>query len=86
MRSMLRQFKRAPGRIVASIFALALAVGAIGVLAIPTVAGGTLDDAIERDGLADIVVDTTPLDPAQLDRINRIDGIERAEAEASLAV
>lgn len=86
MRSMLRQFKRAPGRIVASIFALALAVGAIGVLAIPTVAGGTLDDAIERDGLADIVVDTTPLEASRLDRISRIDGIERAEAEASLAV
>ena len=35
MRSMLRQFRRAPGRIIASVFALALAVGAIGVLAIP---------------------------------------------------
>lgn len=86
MRSMLRQFRRAPGRITASIFALALAVGAIGVLAIPTVAGGTLDDAAERDGLADIVVDTTPLDSGQLVRINRLDGVERAEAQSTLAV
>lgn len=37
MSAMLRQFRRAPGRIIASIFALALAVGAIGVLAIPTI-------------------------------------------------
>ena len=86
MRAMLRQFKRAPGRIVASIFALALAIGAIGVLAIPTVSGGTLHDAVERDGLADIVVDTTPLDAGQLDRLNRIDGVLRAEAESSIAV
>ncbi|MDW3216094.1 MAG: ABC transporter permease [Ilumatobacteraceae bacterium] len=83
---MLRQFRRAPGRITASIFALALAVGAIGVLAIPTVAGGTLDDAAERDGLADIVVDTTPLDSKQLVRINGLDGVERAEAQSTLAV
>ena len=48
MRSILRQFRRAPGRITASIFALALAVGAIGVLAIPTVSEGTLHEAVER--------------------------------------
>ncbi len=35
MSAMLEQFRRAPGRIVASVFALALAVGAIGVLADP---------------------------------------------------
>ena len=86
MRSMLRQFRRAPGRITASIFALALAIGAIGVLAIPTVAGGALRDAVERDGLADIVVDTTPLNSDQLDSINRLDGVERAEAQSSVAV
>ena len=70
MRSMLRQFRRAPGRILASIFALSLAVGAIGVLAIPTVSQGTLHEAVERDGLADIIVDTTPLDrrPARRDQ------------------
>ena len=63
----LRQFRRAPGRILASVFALALAVGAIGVLAIPTVAGSSLHDAAERDGVADIVVATTDLEPAQIE-------------------
>lgn len=86
MRSMMRQFGRAPGRILASIFALALAVGAIGVLAVPTVSEGTLHDAVERDGLADIVVDTTPLEPGRPEQLERIDGVRRAEAEASIAV
>jgi putative ABC transport system permease protein len=86
MRSMLRQFRRAPGRIIASIFALALAIGAIGVLAIPTISEGTLHEAVARDGLADIVVDTTPLDDRQLDEINELSGVERAEAESSVAV
>ncbi len=86
MRSMLRQFRRAPGRILASIFALALAVGAIGVLAIPTVSKGTLREAAARDGLADIFVDTTPLGPAQLALINQLDNVAAAEAEATIAV
>jgi putative ABC transport system permease protein len=86
MRSMLRQFRRAPGRIVASIFALALAVGAIGVLAIPTVSEGTLHEAGRRDGLADIVVDTTPLSAAQIVEVGAIDGVSAAEGESTVAV
>lgn len=86
MRSMLRQFRRAPGRIVASVFALALAVGAIGVMAIPTVSEGTLHEAVERDGLADIIVNTTPLSDDQLAAINELDGVAIAEAESTAAV
>lgn len=86
MRSMLRQFRRAPGRIVASVLALALAVGAIGVLAIPNVSEGTLHEAVGRDGLADVIIDTTPLDADQLARIGALDGIERAEAQSTAAV
>jgi len=86
MRSTLRQFRRAPGRIVASVLALALAVGAIGVLAIPTVSESTLHEAVDRDGLADIIVDTTPLSAEQLAEINRIEGVAVAEAEATEAV
>ena len=86
MRSMLRQFRRAPGRIIASVFALALAVGAIGVLAVPTVSTGTLHETAERDGLADIVVPTSPLDADQLARIETIDNVTAAEVQASLAV
>ncbi len=86
MRSMLRQFRRAPGRIIASVFALALAVGAIGVLAIPTVSQGTLRDAAGGQGLADIIVDTTSLDETQVATINDIDNVVAAEGEATVAV
>ncbi len=86
MSGILHQFRRAPGRILASIFALALAVGAIGVLAVPTVAGGTLHSAAERDGLADIIVGTTSLDAGQLARVGELDGVVAAEGEAVLAV
>ncbi len=86
MSGLLHQFRRAPGRILASIFALALAVGAIGVLAVPTVAGGTLDSAAERSGLADIIVSTTPLDADQIARVAELDGVVAAEGAAVLAV
>jgi len=86
MSGILHQFRRAPGRILASIFALALAVGAIGVLAVPTVAGGTLHSAAERGGLADIIVATTPLDADQIARVAELDGVAAAEGEAVVAV
>ncbi|MFP5487682.1 MAG: hypothetical protein ACLGHQ_05190, partial [Acidimicrobiia bacterium] len=86
MRSLLRQFRRAPGRIVASIFALALAVGAIGVLAVPTVSEGTLHEAVARDGLPDLIMSTTPLDRAQVDAIAALDNIAAVEGQATLGV
>ena len=86
MSGILHQFRRAPGRILASIFALALAVGAIGVIAVPTVAGGTLHSAAERDGLADIVVSTTPIDADQIARVAGLDGVVAAEGAAVVAV
>jgi len=85
MRSFLRQFRRAPGRILASIAALALAVGAIGVLAIPSIASSSLSDAVERDGLGDLVVETTSIDPRQLAAIERLDNVEAADTTASVA-
>ena len=86
MRSMLRQFRRAPGRILASVFALALAIGAIGVLAVPTVSESTLHDAVGQDGLADIIVDTTPLDADQLAAVGDVSGVAVAEGQAIAAV
>lgn len=86
MSGLLHQFRRAPGRILASIFALALAVGAIGVLAVPAVAGGTLHSAAERSGLADIIVATTPLGADQIARVAELDGVVAAEGQAVLAV
>jgi len=86
MKAMLRQFRRAPGRIAASIFALALAVGAIGVLAVPAVSEGTLHEAVGRDGLGDIIVDTTPLDADDLAAVNAVDEVVAAEGQANVAV
>lgn len=86
MRAIFRQFRRAPGRIIASILALTLAVGAIGVLAIPTVSEGTLHDAAERDGLADINIATTALDDEQLAEIRAIDGVAAAEGQVVGAI
>jgi len=86
MRSMLRQFRRAPGRILASVIALALAIGAIGVLAVPAVSENTLHEAVSRDGLADIIVDTTPLDPDQIAEVAVITGVSAAEGQAIAAV
>ena len=86
MHGLLTQLRRAPGRIVASVFALALAVGAIGVLAIPTVSGNTLHDAAERQGLADIIVPTTPLSDDQVHEISRAPGVLAAEGELDLAI
>lgn len=86
MRGILRQFRRAPGRIVASVVALALAVGAVGVLAIPSISSGALRAAVERDGLADIIVPTTPLDGRVLADVAGIEGVARVEGEAAHAV
>jgi putative ABC transport system permease protein len=85
MSAILRQFRRAPGRILASVLALALAVGAIGVLAIPTVSEGTLHAAVDRDGLADIVVSTTPLSAEQLAAVAALPGVAFAEGQIDLA-
>ena len=84
MSAFFRQFRRAPGRILASVFALALAVGAVGVLAVPAVASSSLTDAVERNGLGDIVVETMPLDQSQLDAITALDNVAAAEAQASV--
>lgn len=86
MRSMLREFRRAPARIAASVLALALAVGAIGVMAIPAVSEATLHEAVDRDGLADIIVNTTPMSAALSREIDAIDGVAAAEGQALAAV
>lgn len=86
MRAALRQFRRAPGRISASVFALALAVGAVGVLAIPAVSEGSLHEAVARDGLADLIVSTTPLSTDQVIQIAALDNVVAAEASIDVGV
>lgn len=76
-----REVRRAPARILTSIFALALAVGAIGVLAIPTVSTSSLRDAAEKDGIPQIVLfvsDTGDQDVASaLADVANVDLVER---------
>jgi putative ABC transport system permease protein len=59
MRQMLREIRRAPARIVTSVAALALAVGAIGVFAIPSVASNSIRSTVETDRLSNIVLSIT---------------------------
>ncbi len=79
------QVRRAPGRILASVLALSLAVGAIGVLAIPTITEGSLHAAVERDGLGDIIVATTPLDDVQVAQLTDIPNVTAVSASAVVA-
>ncbi len=65
MSAALRELRRSPARILTSVLALALAIGAIGVLAIPAVSSSSLRAAGERDQIPQITIDTT--DTAALD-------------------
>ncbi len=80
MKALLRSLRRAPGRVIASVFAIGLAVGAIGVFAVPDVAAGTLRDLAAEDNLGHLVVDTTPLDAATLQAIGGLDGVDAVDA------
>jgi putative ABC transport system permease protein len=67
MRQMLREIGRAPARIVTSVFALALAVGAIGVFAIPAVASSSLQASVDADRMSNLVLSMTDSGSADLD-------------------
>ncbi len=60
-----RTVRRAPARIIASVLAIALAVGAIGVLAVPDVAANSLRELAVEDRLAHVVADTFTLESAE---------------------
>ena len=67
MRATWRALRRARGRTAASVLALALAVAAIGVFAVPAVTQDSLRRIAADDRLAHITLDTTPIpDPAAL--------------------
>ncbi len=87
MRQMFREFKRAPARIVTSVLALALALGAMGVFAIPAVASSSLRDSVGADRMANIAFDTT--DSAAVDiasAAESVPGVEVALAEVVVEV
>ncbi len=87
MTRFLREVRRAPVRIMTSVFALALAVGAIGVFAIPTVSTSSLRDAAERDGVPDVILSTTAIaDVSVVESLETIDGVDAVESQRYLAV
>lgn len=82
IRQMLRTVRRAPGRILTSVFALALAVAAIGVFAIPTVAASSLRSAAERDGVANVIAGTTDTgDVPVVDLLSALDNVDHVEPQ-----
>lgn len=82
IRQLLRTVRRSPGRILTSVFALALAVAAIGVFAIPTVATSSLRDAAERDGVANIIAGTTDTGTAPVaDVLTALDNVDHVEPQ-----
>jgi len=87
MRQMFREFRRAPARIITSVLALALALGAMGVFAIPAVASSSLRDSAGADRMANIVFDTTDsgaIDMASV--VESVPGVDDALAEAMVGV
>ena len=87
MRRVVRELRRAPARIITAVFALGLALGAIGVFAIPTVAASSLRDAAVEDGLPQVVLrtqDTGGVDAVAL--LESLDGVERAELQVESVV
>ena len=76
------EIRRAPARIIVSVFALALAIGAIGVFAIPTVAASSLRDTAHRDQLAQIVMSTTDTGDVDIPALlTPIENVELAEIQ-----
>ena len=69
MRQTLREIRRAPARIITSVVALALAVGAIGVFAIPSVASDSVRSTVEIDRLSNIVLSITDSGAADVEQI-----------------
>ena len=87
MRRMLREVRRAPARIITAVAALALAVAAIGVFAIPEVSSASLRTAAREDGLPHIVVHIT--DSGAVDVVSLVEavpGVDRAELQAETVV
>ncbi len=81
MRRWLAELRRAPVRIATSIVALALAVGAIGVFAIPAVSTSSLRDAAARDRLADITLDTTDTGAPAVDALGDVPNVTAVEGQ-----
>lgn len=87
MRRIFRELRRAPVRILASVFALTLALGAIGVIAVPDVSTSSLRAAAERDGIAEIAVDV--VDTGDLDvqaTVEQVPNVDRVAGQVAARV
>lgn len=79
MMGLVRTMRRAPARLSASVVAVALAAGAIGVFAVPGVAAGTLRDLAADDRMAHVAVDVAgDVDPTALD-LPGVTAVERRQ-------
>lgn len=81
MSGTLRELRRAPLRSAATVAALALAVAALGILAVPGVSSSSLRALAAEDHLSHLAVDTTPLPDAFAPEA--IAGVTEAEARVS---
>ncbi len=71
------RIRRAPARIIASVLAIALAVGAVGVFGTTDIAGDSLQTQADHDQLGHLLVNIAPTDPAVLaGAIAELDGVE----------
>ena len=87
MRQTWREFRRAPARIVTSVVALALALGAMGVFAIPTVASSSLRDTVASDRMANLTISTTDGGAVDVVAIARsVDGVDDVRGEVIVSV
>ena len=87
MRAILREMRRAPVRIATSIAAIALAIAAIGVFAVPGVAESSLREIAADDRLTHINLTTAPFDdPEVVAELANLPGVEDVEVRTSATV
>ncbi len=86
MRTSLNQLRRAPGRVAATILALALAAAAVGILAIPALSSDTLHSAAEADQLPDVTLHVTDASSALATQLEADPGIVAADGELDIGV
>ena len=87
MRQAWREFRRAPARIITSVVALALALGAMGVFAIPAVASSSLRDTVASDRMANLTISTTDGGATDVVAIARsVDGVDDVRGEVIVSV
>ncbi len=85
----LRELRRRPVRSAVTVVVLALSLAALGVLAVPGISSNALDELAERDAMAHITLDVTPIGDADLasgDPFEAIPGVTGAEARLETAM